>query len=225
LSDARAERLWLRAEAKLDRDAPNSTEPPDTIDYSPFSPPCTASTVQFAAGLFAECLAPTVRPAEANEVTYSTQALNEPMQIAGPIGLTLIATSTTAETLFTVTLEDVGPDGSSTALSGGAQLGSLRALDPTRSWTDELGGVIRPYLWSARSHAEPVPIGRPITYHIEVRPTFATLAPGHQLRLRIGTADFPHIVPLADIGGLLGGRYQIHHETVSASYLDLFVRG
>lgn len=224
LSGAHTERLWLRAEGRLAQEAPSTAEPADTIHYSPIGEPCTASTVQFAAGLFEECLAPARRVTEASEVTYATPALEEPLQLAGPIGLTLTATATTPETLFTVTLEDVAPDGTSTTLTGGAQLGTLRATDPARTWTNELGGVIRPYIWSTRDSASRVPKGEPVTYQIEVRPAFATVEPGHRLRLRIGTADFPHILPLADLQNLLGGRYQVHHDTVSASHIDLSAR-
>ena len=42
--------------------------------------------------------------------------------------------------------------------------------------------------------------------------------------LRIATADFPHLIPLADAADLAGGTYQLHHDAVEASFIDLPVR-
>jgi putative CocE/NonD family hydrolase len=226
LADAHTTRLWLRGEHALATEAPTTAEPADTIDHLPIGPACTASTVQFAAGLFADCLKPAVRSAtDPNEVTYATAPLDAPMRLAGPIGLSLTATSTTSDALFAVTLEDVAPDGTSTTITGGAQLGSLRALDPARSWIDELGGTIRPYLQLTRESRQKVPVGQPVTYSIEVRPAFATVPAGHRLRLRISSADFPHLLPLADAPSLLGGRSGILHGPGDPSFVDLSVRG
>ena len=224
LDDARTERLWLREHGTLATGGPEAPEPDDVIYYSPLADPCTASTTQFAAGLFAECLAPVRRSTTGNEATYTTPPLEDPVQLAGPIGLTLSASSTTSETLFSVTVEDVAADGTSTTLTGGAQLGSLRALDPDRSWWNELGGVTKPHLISTRAVSQPVPRGVPVTYHIEVRPAFATLEAGHRLRLRISTVDFPHLIPLGEFPQLLGGRYRLHHSPATPSFIDLSVR-
>ncbi|NLA34774.1 MAG: CocE/NonD family hydrolase [Actinobacteria bacterium] len=226
LADASVQRWWLRRDGALAQDPPSGDEPADSVTYNPLGPTCTASTVQFSAGLNAdECLGRRVRSTvEPNEVVYVSEPFAEDVQLAGPIGVTLHATSTRRETLFTVVVEDVGADGASMDLTGGAVLGSLRAVDPERSWPSPHGGWLRPYHPLTRESATPVPIGESVRYDIEVRPVFATIPAGHRLRIRIGTADFPHLVPLADRASLFGGRYEIEHRLGAESFIDLSVR-
>ncbi|MEZ5323255.1 MAG: CocE/NonD family hydrolase [Microthrixaceae bacterium] len=234
LPDADVERWWLGPNHALSPTVegadPAGTPLPsttgatgDTIDYTPLGPTCTASTVQFAAGLFAdECLVPTVRPdAGDGEVLYESAPLTAPMRLGGPVGLTLTATSTTSDTLWSVAIEDVAPDGTASTLTGGAQQGSLRRLDEHRTWTDAQGHLLMAYHRLRADSREPVPIGQPVRYAIELRPVFATLATGHRLRLRVGTADFPHLIPLGDLSRLAGGRYRILHDRAHPSTLDL----
>jgi putative CocE/NonD family hydrolase len=227
LGESHVERLWLRSERRLTTDPPTAGEPTDDIAYTGVGEPCSASTVQFAAGLFADpCLGPRQRPeAAAGETSYSTPPLAEPLRLAGPIGLTLRAASNRPDTFFAVTLEDVAPDGTSQDLTGGDQLGSLRALDPARSWPGVGDGFLRPYLRLTRDARRPVPIGSTVRYDVEVRPAFATIPAGHRLQLRIATADFPHVIPLADLGDLLAGSYRIHHDAASPSFVELSVLG
>ncbi|MGV7807660.1 CocE/NonD family hydrolase C-terminal non-catalytic domain-containing protein, partial [Mycobacterium kansasii] len=57
------------------------------------------------------------------------------------------------EAIWTVTVNDVAPDGTSTVLSGGALMASNRALDPARSTYDldgELLEAFHPLTWSAK---------------------------------------------------------------------------
>lgn len=230
LAEARVVRFALGPDGTLRSPGassrPDPVEPPDTVSYLPFGEPCSTSTVQFAAGLMAEeCLRPMAKVTRGpGEVTYTTEPLTEPLQLAGPIGLTLSAASDRPDTFFAVTLEDVAPDGFSTDITGGDQLGSLRRTDPSRSWRDDQGHLLRPYLVLTEAARRPVPLGQVERYQIEVRPAFATVAAGHRLRLRIATADFPHIIPLADLEGLLGGTYQIHHDGLNPSFIDIPVR-
>jgi len=140
----------------------------------------------------------------------------------GPVTLHLRARSTRSDALFAVTLEDLAPDGRSVDLSGGAQLGSLRALDTAATWYAPDGTVVRPQLTLTRASRRPVPVGEPVGYEVEIRPTFATIAAGHRLRVRVATADFPHLIPLADLANLAGGAFDIERGP-AASSLDMAV--
>lgn len=226
VADAAITRRWLRSGGALSATPPTGSEPTDALAFTGIGDGCSASTVQFAAGLGAEqCLGERLRPDSGpGEMTYSTPPLDSPMHLAGPIGLTLRATSSTPDALFAVTLEDVGPDGRSRDLTGGSQLGSMRALYADRSWPSDDGGHLLPRLQLTESARSPVPTGEVVRYDIEVRPAFATVEAGHRLRLRIATADFPHLIPLADAADLAGGTYQLHHDAVEASFIDLPVR-
>ncbi len=226
LADAPTSRLWLREGGRLTADAPSAEEPTDSIVYLPFGPACTASTVQFAAGIGADdCLRPLRRATRSlNEITYGTDPLADPLQLAGPILVSLVASSSRPEAVFHVTVEDVGPDGKAMGLTGGSQLASMRAVDPSRSWFDPAGELLRPHHLLTREASEPVPVGEPVRYQIEVRPAFATIPAGHRLRLRISTADFPHVLALADAVALQGGRQMLHHDSEQPSYVDVSVR-
>jgi hypothetical protein len=59
-------------------------------------------------------------------------------------------------------------------------------------------------------------------YDIEVRPTFATLEPGHRLRLTILSSQTPHLLPFPkDVPNLLGGIYRVQRSPQAASFLEL----
>lgn len=229
LSEATTRRFWFASNGELKAtpsDPGASANTVDTIEYQPLGETCSASTVQFAAGLMAEeCLKPMMKSQRSqSEVTYSTATLDQAMQLAGPIGLTLSAKSNRPDTFFAVTVEDVAPDGTSMDITGGDQLGSLRQTDPDKTWVTSEGSMIRPYLPLTMGSRTPVPVGDVETYRIEVRPAFATIAAGHKLRVRISTSDFPHVIPLADLWDLIGGVYEIHHDQLNPSYIDIPVR-
>ena len=59
-------------------------------------------------------------------------------------------------------------------------------------------------------------------YDIEIRPAFETVEKGHSLRLLIGTGDTPHLLPPPmKLPALLGGVYQLQHNSAAASFIDL----
>ncbi len=224
------ERRWLRSDGGLSSAAPAAVEAPTELIFTGFGAVCSQSTVQFSAGLF-EKDCPNVHrraPVEPGAVSFATEVLTEPLRLAGPIGLSVSLTSSTPDSLLAVTVEDVAPDGTSSDITGGAQLGSLRALDTDRSWTSDPTdarpiGHVRPYLPLTQSSIEPLPIGAAVRQHIEIRPAFATVPAGHRLRIRVATSDTPHLIPLADMADLWGGTYRIGHSTESPSFVDLTV--
>ena len=129
------------------------------------------------------------------------------------------ATATTSETLWVAHLDDVFPDGTSRPLTQGALLGSLRALDPSRTWMPD-GTVLRPHHISTRAAAQPVVRGELTRYDVEIFPTAALVDTGHRLRLTVTTYDFPHLVPTKPARrALVGGRYQLRQGGSTPSYL------
>ncbi|MWA00694.1 CocE/NonD family hydrolase [Actinomadura sp. LD22] len=234
LAQARPTRMYLRSQGRLTSTAPTGAEPADSLAFTGLSSPCSRSTDQFAAGLLSEvsaaahialpCTGSQQKPVKGpGETTYTSPSLSAPLKLAGPIGVTLRAASTRPETLFALTLEDVAPDGTSTDLSGGALLGSMRAVDGKRSWKGAPGGWVYPYHPLTRAAKSPVTPGKLTRYDLQVRPVFATVPAGHRLRVRVATADFPHLIPLADLPSLFGGRYTLHHDAAAVSSIDLSV--
>ena len=223
-------RRWLRSDGALTEDGPTGPESTTELVFTGFGAVCSQSTVQFSAGLF-EKDCPNVHrraPVELGAVSFTSEVLAEPLRLAGPIGLSVSLTSSAPDSLLAVTVEDVAPDGTSSDITGGAQLGSLRALDVDRSWPSSASGAgpdgyVRPYLPLTPGSIEPLPIGEAVRQHIEIRPAFATVPAGHRLRIRVATSDTPHLIPLADMANLWGGTYRIGHSADSPSFVDLTV--
>jgi predicted acyl esterase len=124
-----------------------------------------------------------LRGDELRALTYTTPALQEDLELTGPITLRLVATSTAPDLDWGVRLTDVHPDGRSEWITDGYLRASLRAVDPERSLRDEDGEIVRPFHpFTAR---EPVPAGEPVEYLIELVPTSNVFAAGHRLRLDV----------------------------------------
>jgi putative CocE/NonD family hydrolase len=223
----------LGAGGALTTSQPAASGGADTIYFSLVSSPCDNSSEQWAAGFGVLALRtiglddPCVRN-QANaesgpwSTSYTTAPFTSPTTLAGPIGATLYATATTPDTAWVVTLSDIAPDGTAAPLTSGGLEGSLRAVDPSHSWYAPDGLPLLPYHPYTRVSQTPVVPGQMTRYDIEVFPTFGTLEPGHRLRVTIATADFPHLLlSLAQLTNLLGGSYQLQHNSVDPSSIEL----
>ena len=219
--------MWLGPQTLTDG-APSGQQASDRLAWTGQSSPCNRGTDQWNTGLatYATALAGAPAPACDNEdgtmqaggVTYTSAPFKKSLDLAGPIGVTLFATSTTRDAELVATVEDIAPDGSSLPLSSGALLGSMRATDKRLSW--RIGGrTILPGHPYAKS--TPVTPGATTRYDIEVYPVFAQLRPGHRLRLTI-TSGTTGIEPTpAQLPGLAGGVYEVRHDSGARSRIDL----
>jgi hypothetical protein len=155
------------------------------------------------------------------ETTYTTSPFSQPTTLAGPITATVYATANTTQTQWVAQVEGVTPDGSSYPLTEGALLGSLRAVDPSRSWSAD-GTMILPFHPFTLDSTQPVVPGTIEQYQIQVFPTLATLAAGDRLRVTIATTDTPHLVPIpSQLEQLVGGQYQIQRTPAAPSSLTV----
>ncbi|MGI8680193.1 MAG: CocE/NonD family hydrolase [Jatrophihabitans sp.] len=221
-------RYYLNSSGELSTGKPNLLGGADPLLFTGTSNVCTRSTQQWSAGVIPASTCGATEPAPLPaplQLTYTSPALTRALKLAGPVGVTLTANTTGTDTMFAVTVEDVAPDGTATALSSGAQLGSLRAIDPTRSWPAPNGGYLLPYHPLTQASAKPVTPLASTRYDIEVRPVFATLAPGHKLRVVIGTGDLPHLLPPPTKLLNLAGLYLVQHNSLALSWIDLPAAG
>ena len=215
---------------------PTATSGQDPVVFTAASQPCNRQTEQWAAGLgavAAEGVGQPDEPCGSNDLlkqggpgslTYTTAPFSQSEVIAGPIDATIYATSTAPDTYLEATLEDV-PGGSSTAstpITSGGLLGSLRAVDNTRSWFAPDGNPLLPYHPYTQASQTPVPIGAVTRFDVEVFPTFAEIAKGDRLRLTITTSDSPHLAFSApQLANLAGGTYEVQRHAGAASFLEL----
>jgi putative CocE/NonD family hydrolase len=204
----------------------------DTIDWSPSGSPCGRPIDQWSMGgiSIAASEAGILTPCTNDdntvqlgpwETSYTTAPLSKPATIAGPITATVYAIANTSETEWVAEVEEVAPDGVSYPLTEGALLGSMRAVDPSLSWSAN-GTVILPYHPYTLESVEPVVPGAIEKYEIQVFPTLVTLAAGDRLRVTIATTDTPHLVPIpSQLLGLLGGQYEIERTPAAPSSLTV----
>jgi predicted acyl esterase len=85
--------------------------------------------------------------------------------------------------------------------------------------------MIMPYHDYTRQSAMPVVPGQVTRYDIEVFPTYATIAPGHRIRLSLATTDLPHLLPTVPaLTKLVGGVYQVQRSEAAASSVTIPLR-
>jgi len=228
LPEANPTRYYLSPAGRLSVD-PAEKESEATLLYTPRGPIAGRSLEQWSLGMPSFVVSQRGRSIrydldnrrlQRGALTYTTEPFTSPKLLAGPVTLTVHATATTSETVWVAHLDDVFPDGTSRPLTQGALLGSLRALDPARTWSLPDGTVLHPHHISTRAAAQPVIPGELTRYDIEIFATAALIAPDHRLRLTLTTYDFPHLVPSKPARrALAGGRYQLRQGGTTPSYL------
>src|SRR5262249_27672774 len=123
---------------------------------------------------------------------YFTTPLSTPLELTGPVALTLYASIDSTDTNWIVSLADVAPDGVAFELTKGFLKASHRAVDEERSQ------LWRPY--HPPDEPEPVVPDEVVEYRIELSPTANVFAAGHRIRLAISCLDHalavsnPHIL-------------------------------
>ncbi len=233
-SRATPTRFYLGSGDSLGTAAPTASLLPasDSLLWSPVGSPCGRPIDQWSmggisipshsAGLPAPC-ADNDQLGQVGPwtISYTSSPFSHAETVAGPITATVYASATTSETELVAELEDVTPSGASYPLTEGALLGSLRAVNTSRSWTSH-GVTILPYHPYTLASARPVTPGAVTEYQIQVFPTLATIAAGDRLRLTLSTTDTPHLVPLpSQLTELAGGVYTIERTASAPSSLTV----
>ncbi len=173
-----------------------------TLPWIPLNGTCSRATTQWTAGLVSGTSCENDdRPTEALGATFTSAPFAAPYAIAGPIDATVWVSSTASDTQIVATVSDVAPDGTSSGITAGTLVASLRALTPTRCRsvvTDcsvyQSRQVVEPWHPYTRASQTPLAFGTPVEVQIEIFPTTAVIEPGHALRVTITTGDFPHEV-------------------------------
>jgi putative CocE/NonD family hydrolase len=145
---------------------------------------------------------------EPHGLTFSGPVLKQPLRLAGPSEFRFWAITEASDMAWVVRLADVAPDGSANLITQGWLRSSFRYVDESRSRPGA------PYLPDDRD--TPVTIGLTTEYRMDVWDTAYTLAPGHRLRLWLGSSDTPTHEPLP-----VAGRNLILHDADHPSQLLL----
>ncbi|GAB4588087.1 CocE/NonD family hydrolase [Nocardia sp. IFM 10818] len=144
------------------------------------------------------------RWAEAAALTFTTAPFDTDVVLSGPMNLHLWAEAAGTEAFWSVTVTDVGPDGASAAISRGALLSSLRAVDADRSGYVD-GELVAPEHPMTAESVLPVTPGEPFAIDIDLHATEAILYAGHRLRVAVSGSGFPrHLLSLPQLRKVKG---------------------
>ncbi|BDH59622.1 hypothetical protein MTP03_45610 [Tsukamurella sp. PLM1] len=163
---------------------------------------------------------------ERGAISFTSPPTGVPVQLSGAINVHLVTRCEGDEAIWTVTVNDVAPDGTSTVLSGGALMASNRALDDTRCAYDvdgELLGAHHPLTWSAKQKVVP---GETIELDIDVVATDALLDEGHRLRVDVYAGSVPrYLVTVPDLLKTRFGRQTVLLSPDRPTYVSVQIVG
>ncbi len=223
---ARAERLYLRADKSLSRELPGAGEGSSTVLQQPLNGICSTSTSQWTAGLLGLLPLPCFQNNNLNEnplfeIGFTTPAMTQDYYVNGPIQADVWISTTAADAGLLVRITDVSPDGSSREITNGILTASLRQVDTSRSRYMN-GEMIQPWHPYTEASREAVGSGTPVLLPIEVFPSSFVIKQGHKLRVTVGASDFPHgLPPLADLADQLIGVLTIYSDAARPSSVVL----
>jgi predicted acyl esterase len=115
------------------------------------------------------------------ELVFRSEPMTGPLEVTGPVQLTLSMASTAPDTDWIVALCDEAPDGSVRELSRGHLRSSHREVDP--------GQGSRNVPWHPHRRAEPLEPGREVDLEIGIVATSNLFRPGHRIRLQVANCD------------------------------------
>lgn len=122
---------------------------------------------------------------EGTSVDYTSAPFTKAKTIAGPIAVSIAASSSNSNMELIATLEDVAPDGTATTISHGSLIGSMRSLDAKTTWRDARGVVVKPvHPFTRDVYLKP---GKAQRFDISLLPTTWAVQSGHSLRLVVQT--------------------------------------
>ena len=181
------------------------SEQPDRYDYDPEDPVpsiggnlSTASWPWTEAGdnpIVAGPVDQRVIERRDDVLVYTSDALEESLEVTGPLEVVLYASSSAPDTDFTARLVDVYPNGQAIVMAEGI----LRARFRNGYESEEL--------------LEP---GRVEQYRIQLYPTSNVFLKGHRMRVDISSSNFPRFSRNLNTGEDVGTgtRMQVAHQTV-----------
>ncbi|MEU0503314.1 CocE/NonD family hydrolase [Nocardia sp. NPDC005998] len=166
------------------------------------------------------------RIAETNGLTFTSAPVNVATPISGPIAVHLNTVLDATDGYWTVTLNDVAPDGRSTQWTHGQRTASLRAVDENKASRSANGDYTDPYPYLTLDTREPIVPGQPTVIDIGMFATDGVLQPGHRLRVDVFAGNFPSSLPLRPLLNESGLRPQhIELDPNQPSWVNIPVEG
>ncbi|MFD3591117.1 CocE/NonD family hydrolase [Nocardia sp. NPDC058640] len=171
---------------------------------------CSRDAARGTAGLIPlpDICSKDARIAESAGLTFTSAPVTQPTTISGSIAAHLNTVLDATDGYWTVTVNDVAPDGRSTVWTQGQVMASLRAVDDSKSTRSPNGDYTEPFPVLTLDTRQPVVPGEPTTVDISIRGTDGVLQPGHRLRVDVFPSNFPSVIPLRPLLNESGLRTQ-----------------
>jgi predicted acyl esterase len=202
LPEARTVPFYLGAEGTLGTAEPQMESTPDQYTYDPTDPSPTVggSILSFVYPAGSVDVSEVQR--RQDMLTYTTEPLEQDLDVVGPLRMILYASSSALDTDFAARLSDVFPDGRAIQLQNGV----LRARYRNHEGEPEL---LEPH--------------RVYRFEMDLWATANRFKAGHRLRVDISSADFPRFDRNTNQGGQAGepitARQTIYHDSQRPSHL------
>ena len=183
LPQAQETSFYLGADGTLSSAAPQQQDGADQYVYDPLDPTPTIG------GSIVSWVYPpgsvdvSAVQQRSDVLTYSTQPLEQDVDVVGPLRMVLYASSSAVDTDFAARLSDVFPDGRAVQLQNGVLRARHRNLD---------------------RGAELLVPGEIYQLEIDMWVTANRFKAGHRIRLDISSSDFPRFDRNANLGGAPG---------------------
>lgn len=199
--------FYLQAGGKLTVQRPDQRSEPDEFLYDPHDP-----TPTVGGSIVSHVYPPgSVDVSEVQKrsdiLLYTTEVLEEDLDVVGPLRLILFASSSAKDTDFVARLSDVYPDGRAIQIQSGILRARYRDLAGGGPASLESGEIYR--------------------LEIDLWATANRFKGGHRLRVDISSADFPHYERNSNLGGEPGiavlARQCIYHDSERPSHLLVYV--
>jgi len=201
--------LYLRSGGRLALEAPTVEEPPDAYRYDPLDP--VAATVgRNCWGLCTALADRRTLDARPDILRYTSDPLDEPVELMGPIVAELYAATSAVDTDFTVTLCDVFEDGTVNTIQDGIVRARYR------------DGFDAPSL---------VTPGEVVPYTVRLNAAAYVVGRGHRLRVDVSSSDFDRYdrnlntgAPTGQTADAVVAQQSVHHSPGRASRAVVSVR-
>lgn len=171
---------------KLSPDGPGQ-EPQDVYLYDPRNPTPTVGGPTLLPGLDvgANSGPRDQRPAEAppDVLVYTSEPLEQPLEVTGPLTVILYATTSAPDTDFVARLCNVDPDGTSRILAE---------------------GILRARFREGTDLPRPIEPGKVYEYKINLVATSNLFKQGHRIRVDVTSSSFPRFDRNPNTGNALG---------------------
>ena len=197
----------------------SATEAPHRLTVAPgLRGVCSRQAAQGTAGIAVLLGSACTRDARVNEaegLTFTGAPVSERTVLSGPFTVHLETVLDATDGFWSVSVNDVAPDGRSTVLTTGSLVSSLRAIDDAKSTFTAEGDYARAQPVLTLESRQPIVPGQRTGLDISTLPTEAVLQPGHRLRVDVYASSVPRSLPLGPMLHESGLRPQ--HLELSAS--------